>query len=99
VLAVIDLFFSSRRRHTRSKRDWSSDVCSSDLLDGDPLTAQCSEMIRHSTATSSKPAVDPTVTRRRAEIHGLGGCRSPGEASAVRRVSVDYVRQEATVPK
>src|SRR5207249_5361313 len=23
---------SSRRRHTRSKRDWSSDVCSSDLL-------------------------------------------------------------------
>src|SRR5207249_8780433 len=27
-------FFSSRRRHTRSKRDWSSDVCSSDLSDG-----------------------------------------------------------------
>src|SRR5699024_11884457 len=25
------LFFASRRRHTRSKRDWSSDVCSSDL--------------------------------------------------------------------
>src|SRR5699024_11447819 len=24
-------FVSSRRRHTRSKRDWSSDVCSSDL--------------------------------------------------------------------
>src|SRR5699024_11749697 len=24
-------FFASRRRHTRSKRDWSSDVCSSDL--------------------------------------------------------------------
>src|SRR5207249_6019609 len=24
-------FFSSRRRHTSSKRDWSSDVCSSDL--------------------------------------------------------------------
>src|SRR5437868_14471100 len=27
-----DFFFSSRRRHTRSKRDWSSDVCSSDLF-------------------------------------------------------------------
>src|SRR3712207_6808603 len=26
-----DLFFSSRRRHTRYWRDWSSDVCSSDL--------------------------------------------------------------------
>src|SRR5256712_7441439 len=27
---VKDFFFSSRRRHTRSDRDWSSDVCSSD---------------------------------------------------------------------
>src|SRR5437870_9016986 len=25
-------FFSSRRRHTRWPRDWSSDVCSSDLM-------------------------------------------------------------------
>src|SRR5699024_11862234 len=30
-LFLILFFFSSRRRHTRSKRDWSSDVCSSDL--------------------------------------------------------------------
>src|SRR5690606_39604831 len=32
-------FFSSRRRHTRFSRDWSSDVCSSDLAShyfGDP---------------------------------------------------------------
>src|SRR5687768_17933161 len=28
---VIFFFFSSRRRHTRCSRDWSSDVCSSDL--------------------------------------------------------------------
>src|SRR5207253_372632 len=28
-------FFSSRRRHTRWPRDWSSDVCSSDLRSGD----------------------------------------------------------------
>src|SRR5256885_12944064 len=28
-------FFSSRRRHTRLQGDWSSDVCSSDLLDID----------------------------------------------------------------
>src|SRR3712207_1013537 len=27
-------FFSSRRRHTRYWRDWSSDVCSSDLVTG-----------------------------------------------------------------
>src|SRR5437868_10486559 len=32
-MCVLLFFFSSRRRHTRSKRDWSSDVCSSDLLD------------------------------------------------------------------
>src|SRR5690606_39536762 len=28
---VMFFFFSSRRRHTRFSRDWSSDVCSSDL--------------------------------------------------------------------
>src|SRR5690606_21698716 len=32
-------FFSSRRRHTRFSRDWSSDVCSSDLGAGFPLAA------------------------------------------------------------
>src|SRR3712207_7261324 len=29
---LVFFFFSSRRRHTRYWRDWSSDVCSSDLL-------------------------------------------------------------------
>src|SRR5690349_22158001 len=28
----LNFFFSSKRRHTRSLRDWSSDVCSSDLV-------------------------------------------------------------------
>src|SRR3989449_6810610 len=28
---MVFFFFSSRRRHTRCSRDWSSDVCSSDL--------------------------------------------------------------------
>src|SRR5258705_2917554 len=32
VLAMSIFFFSSRRRHTRCLSDWSSDVCSSDLL-------------------------------------------------------------------
>src|SRR5690606_40285408 len=35
--AVIVCFFSSRRRHTRFSRDWSSDVCSSDLVDESAL--------------------------------------------------------------
>src|SRR5690606_39342571 len=30
---LVVFFFSSRRRHTRFSRDWSSDVCSSDLRD------------------------------------------------------------------
>src|SRR3712207_8194752 len=34
VCIVVLFFFSSRRRHTRYWRDWSSDVCSSDLLPG-----------------------------------------------------------------
>src|SRR5690606_40346072 len=31
VICISFFFFSSRRRHTRFSRDWSSDVCSSDL--------------------------------------------------------------------
>src|SRR5690625_6976741 len=49
-------FFSSRRRHTRWPRDWSSDVCSSDLLNS--MMKQTSSTvnmhphkIRHSFAT------------------------------------------------
>src|SRR5436305_8123018 len=30
-MTLFSFFFSSRRRHTRCGRDWSSDVCSSDL--------------------------------------------------------------------
>src|SRR5699024_12135031 len=42
-------FLSSRRRHTRSKRDWSSDVCSSDLdasdiiIYADPNCVYCAQ--------------------------------------------------------
>src|SRR5699024_11980896 len=43
LLSMFRFFFSSRRRHTRSKRDWSSDVCSSDLwlyhCSTEPMTA------------------------------------------------------------
>src|SRR3989475_9026644 len=36
---VFFFFFSSRRRHTRFDCDWSSDVCSSDLISGGALPA------------------------------------------------------------
>src|SRR5690606_39629351 len=32
IFFVLPFFVSSRRRHTRFSRDWSSDVCSSDLV-------------------------------------------------------------------
>src|SRR5690606_40375329 len=38
-------FFSSRRRHTRFSRDWSSDVCSSDLFLKDSTIASTAEAI------------------------------------------------------
>src|SRR5256885_1721177 len=38
VLVSMFFFFSSRRRHTRLQGDWSSDVCSSDLLSFFPRT-------------------------------------------------------------
>src|SRR5699024_11950895 len=42
------VFFSSRRRHTRAKRDWSSDVCSSDLhpIETKSFIMKCIEEMR-----------------------------------------------------
>src|SRR5690606_40612709 len=53
---VIQLFFffSSRRRHTRFSRDWSSDVCSSDLLVG-LITRRSSVQIRLPQPLSKRP--------------------------------------------
>src|SRR5205809_3802169 len=49
VLYCVFFFFSSRRRHTRCSRDWSSDVCSSDL---DDFTIIRYESLRESPADS-----------------------------------------------
>src|SRR5476651_2819943 len=45
VIQVISFFFSGRRRHTRYWRDWSSDVCSSDLSAGDRLGERAGELL------------------------------------------------------
>src|SRR5436190_2676164 len=50
VLSVSCFFFSSRRRHTRSLCDWSSDVCSSDLT---PFSAAATAMEKGVPITSS----------------------------------------------
>src|SRR5699024_11330568 len=62
--SLVCLLFSSRRRHTRSKRDWSSDVCSSDLALGEiasklapsrPISKPCGES-GYSVSSTSRPA-------------------------------------------
>src|SRR5690606_40358819 len=57
-------FFSSRRRHTRFSRDWSSDVCSSDLGQD---TYACSAIVDH------LAVVAPDVLQRAARYAGLVG--------------------------
>src|SRR6266511_6175767 len=43
---IVFFFFSSRRRHTRFSRDWSSDVCSSDLQKKLALIEDCAQAYR-----------------------------------------------------
>src|SRR3712207_8831264 len=54
-------FFSSRRRHTRYWRDWSSDVCSSDLL------------ARPAGVLHEPPEPGVTLTYRFAHLGVIGG--------------------------
>src|SRR5204862_4727919 len=52
-------FFSSRRRHTRSLRDWSSDVCSSDLTIN---TAFAAPLVATVKDAGGNPVASVTVT-------------------------------------
>src|SRR5207249_8592383 len=64
---VVVFFFSSRRRHTRSKRDWSSDVCSSDLTQTtgtSPSRGRYRESVMESTCITSKRRVRSRWTMR-----------------------------------
>src|SRR5437868_7647472 len=77
-LAHLGFFFSSRRRHTRSKRDWSSDVCSSDLS-GDsrgnmPATTDRSK--------SQRPRATRCTAATREKI-GRASCRERVEIAEV----------------
>src|SRR6266496_2966285 len=66
-------FFSSRRRHTRSLRDWSSDVCSSDLLvdsQGRALYLFQKDMGTKSACTGACAVAWPPL---RASAHPLAG--------------------------
>src|SRR5207253_3839815 len=51
---IASFFFSSRRRHTRWPRDWSSDVCSSDL---NVVLIRVTSPLPHSTTMGHVPGV------------------------------------------
>src|SRR3712207_8291310 len=78
-------FFSSRRRHTRYWRDWSSDVCSSDLQNGgQPTLEEVANLAGVSRSTVSRvinesPRVSEearTAVRRSEERRVGKECRS-----------------------
>src|SRR2546429_4956620 len=78
-------FFSSRRRHTRCSRDWSSDVCSSDLSGSEEKTFNAEDTEKRESTKKSgeksaraKPAVAvETVFMPRSEERRVGKeCRS-----------------------
>src|SRR5207249_8653944 len=54
----IYFYFSSRRRHTISKRDWSSDVCSSDLVQGETIALRVGhDKYRHGGQRDIEPGI------------------------------------------
>src|SRR5438128_8866445 len=67
-------FFSSRRRHTRCYRDWSSDVCSSDLAQVEPPQAR--QMRR---ATEDLDRLIAEVVRTQAERPQVSEVRRRGQ--------------------
>src|SRR5216683_5740669 len=69
----IFFFFSSRRRHTRSDRDWSSDVCSSDLKDGRLGRKAGKGFYKY--AKGKKRGVDPAAYALTG-VHPNGGIRT-----------------------
>src|SRR5690606_40980830 len=67
-------FFSSRRRHTRFSRDWSSDVCSSDLT-GKPLRSSSSPratIIVRVSSWAGSPVVPSTRSRKENGAYATG---------------------------
>src|SRR5437762_10242390 len=80
LLYVVDMsvlfffFFSSRRRHTRYIGDWSSDVCSSDLVTSPAKTRR---VLRRNRAEPSGWWQAPRRSTRRSEERRVGKeCRS-----------------------
>src|SRR5216683_5026732 len=75
-------FFSSRRRHTRSDRDWSSDVCSSDLADAVDIGECYLDPLVAGQVHSRKPGHARAVLLRLAEVLRAASMPCPDMAPA-----------------
>src|SRR5690606_40868117 len=76
-------FFSSRRRHTRFSRDWSSDVCSSDLVPGFDNAAVDGFAFAHADLAAEGPTRLVLMPGRAAAGHPFTGRLAPGAALRV----------------
>src|SRR5256884_206464 len=112
-MVCVFFFFSSRRRHTRCSRDWSSDVCSSDLENhtGDPTLDNVGHMaadwVTQGLAQTGLVEVVPSVSvmssSRTPGGHGPGHLDAVGiqtlgrETGAGTVVSGAYYRQADSI--
>src|SRR6266516_5807057 len=88
-------FFSCRRRHTRSYGDWSSDVCSSDLVLENVLVGHYYGRPQGVTGVAQDRAMEIL------DFIGLGdrAHRLPGELTLADRKRLEVARALATGPK
>src|SRR5438094_8310187 len=106
-------FFSSRRRHTSSYGDWSSDVCSSDLFRAGTRSRQAQSRVKR-LERMERVTRDPTdgrtlrfafdaadrTGRKRSEERRVGKeCRSEGGAGTASKSKVYAVDEEVYVHK
>src|SRR5690606_40225403 len=74
-------FFSSRRRHTRFSRDWSSDVCSSDLEDVVPADTPEVEVQTPPPAPAPEPVMEAEAAPAAPEAPAEPPAAEPVEAA------------------
>src|SRR5260221_9355420 len=79
---LCDFFFSSRRRHTRSLCDWSSDVCSSDLYahgDSIQLLQHALQLLPHMIAEPTQETEIRILERMSDALYAQGEMEQSGE--------------------